>query len=111
MTVSATAEPFWTRVRAALGALSPVRSERPGIFPWPGCTAAAKDARVKVTRGAALVAEKVIPPGGLEAIVLPWGAGQSFAIGQADGLWLLVGGRRNGFHRTSDRESTFPSAW
>jgi diguanylate cyclase (GGDEF)-like protein len=28
MTVSATAEPFWTRVRAALGALSPVRSER-----------------------------------------------------------------------------------
>ncbi|HEX6912779.1 MAG TPA: hypothetical protein VF142_20395, partial [Longimicrobium sp.] len=36
---------------------------------------------------------------------------QSFAIGQADGLWLLVGGRRNGFHRTSDRESTFPSAW
>lgn len=36
---------------------------------------------------------------------------QSFAMGQADGLWLLVGGRRNGFHRTSDRESTFPSAW
>lgn len=36
---------------------------------------------------------------------------QSFAIGRADGLWLLVGGRRNGFHRTSDRESTFPSAW
>jgi hypothetical protein len=36
---------------------------------------------------------------------------QSFAIGRTDGLWLLVGGRRNGFHRTSDRESTFPSAW
>jgi hypothetical protein len=36
---------------------------------------------------------------------------QSFAIGRADSLWLLVGGRRNGFHRTSDRESTFPSAW
>jgi hypothetical protein len=36
---------------------------------------------------------------------------QSFAIGRVDGLWLLVGGRRNGFHRTSDRESTFPSAW
>lgn len=28
MTVSATAEPFWTRVRIALGALRPVRAER-----------------------------------------------------------------------------------
>lgn len=28
MTVSATAEPFWTRVRAALGALSPARAKR-----------------------------------------------------------------------------------
>jgi hypothetical protein len=36
---------------------------------------------------------------------------QSLAIAEHDGLWLLVGGRRNGFHRTSDNESTFPSAW
>lgn len=36
---------------------------------------------------------------------------QSLAIAEHGGLWLLVGGRRNGFHRTSDRESTFPSAW
>ncbi|HEU4562447.1 MAG TPA: hypothetical protein VFS20_31745 [Longimicrobium sp.] len=36
---------------------------------------------------------------------------QSLAWGEHDGLWLLVGGRRNGFHRTSNNESTFPSAW
>lgn len=36
---------------------------------------------------------------------------QSLAVGEHEGLWLLVGGRRNGFHRTSDNESTFPSAW
>ncbi|HVH13351.1 MAG TPA: hypothetical protein VM759_09880 [Longimicrobium sp.] len=36
---------------------------------------------------------------------------QSLAIGEHEGQWLLVGGRRNGFHRTSDNESTFPSAW
>ena len=36
---------------------------------------------------------------------------QSFALGTWNGRWLLVGGRRNGFHRTSDAESTFPSRW
>lgn len=47
-----------------------------------------------------------------EAAVQPGApALQSFAIGRTGDLWLLVGGRRNGFHRTSDRESTFPSAW
>ncbi|HEX2092194.1 MAG TPA: hypothetical protein VHG28_07310, partial [Longimicrobiaceae bacterium] len=36
---------------------------------------------------------------------------QSFALAEADSLWLLVGGRRNGFHLTSSRQSTFPSQW
>lgn len=36
---------------------------------------------------------------------------QSFSLGQHDGVWLLIGGRRNGFHRTSARESTFPSRY
>ncbi|MDF1697291.1 MAG: hypothetical protein P1U56_15720 [Saprospiraceae bacterium] len=34
---------------------------------------------------------------------------QSFTFGQADGKWLMVGGRTNGFHRTSTPESTFPT--
>ncbi|MDB4947918.1 MAG: hypothetical protein JWM27_567 [Gemmatimonadetes bacterium] len=34
---------------------------------------------------------------------------QSFTFAQSGGRWLLIGGRRNGFHRTSDRERTFPS--
>src|SRR5262245_19529539 len=34
---------------------------------------------------------------------------QSFAFAEKAGLWLLVGGRTNGFHRTSSHESTFPS--
>ncbi|MDB4947921.1 MAG: hypothetical protein JWM27_570 [Gemmatimonadetes bacterium] len=34
---------------------------------------------------------------------------QSFAFAESGGRWLLIGGRRNGFHRTSDRERTFPS--
>jgi hypothetical protein len=33
----------------------------------------------------------------------------SFAIATHDGKWLLIGGRTNGFHRTSEAESTFPS--
>ena len=33
----------------------------------------------------------------------------SFAFAVHDGKWLLVGGRTNGFHRTSTLESTFPS--
>jgi hypothetical protein len=36
---------------------------------------------------------------------------QAFSLGESTGLWLIVGGRRNGFHRTSDRESTFPSSF
>lgn len=35
---------------------------------------------------------------------------QSFAIGRTGTDWVLIGGRRNGFHRTSTRESTFPTA-
>ncbi|HET7228920.1 MAG TPA: hypothetical protein VFJ16_02925 [Longimicrobium sp.] len=34
---------------------------------------------------------------------------QSFAMGRLGGDWVLIGGRRNGFHRTSTRESTFPT--
>src|SRR5258708_1836829 len=34
---------------------------------------------------------------------------QSFSLGQHAGVWLVIGGRRNGFHRTSAKESTFPS--
>lgn len=34
---------------------------------------------------------------------------QSFGFGQSGGQWLLVGGRTNGFHGTSDNESTFPT--
>lgn len=36
---------------------------------------------------------------------------QSFALGTSNGLWLVMGGRRNGFHRTSSSESTFPSTF
>jgi hypothetical protein len=35
---------------------------------------------------------------------------QSFAYGTFSNLWLLIGGRTNGFHRTSTREATFPTA-
>jgi hypothetical protein len=35
---------------------------------------------------------------------------QSFAIATDQGKWLLIGGRTNGFHRTSTREATFPIA-
>lgn len=34
---------------------------------------------------------------------------QSFVFGQRGSLWLMVGGRTNGFHGTSDNESTFPT--
>jgi hypothetical protein len=34
----------------------------------------------------------------------------SFAVATDGGRWLLVGGRTNGFHRTSTREATFPTA-
>lgn len=34
----------------------------------------------------------------------------SFAMGRIGDDWVLIGGRRNGFHRTSTRESTFPTA-
>ncbi|HEU4454980.1 MAG TPA: hypothetical protein VFR81_18090 [Longimicrobium sp.] len=34
----------------------------------------------------------------------------SFAMGRSGNDWVLIGGRRNGFHRTSTRESTFPTA-
>ena len=44
-----------------------------------------QDAHIKVTRGATLVAEKTIAPGGLDAILLPWVAGQSFAV--TEGTW------------------------
>lgn len=47
-------------------------------------------ATVHVTRGGATVADATIPPGGLEAIVLPWIEGQSFAIGQGSWTSLLV---------------------
>ena len=33
----------------------------------------------------------------------------SFTFGQSEGKWLMVGGRTNGFHRTSTPESTFPT--
>ncbi len=36
---------------------------------------------------------------------------QSFVFGQANGLWLMTGGRTNGFHGTSDNESTFPTKY
>lgn len=49
-----------------------------------------QDARVKVTRGAATVTEATIPAGGLQAIVLPWVNGQSFAIGQGSWNSLVV---------------------
>lgn len=35
---------------------------------------------------------------------------QSFAYAVDGARWLLVGGRTNGFHRTSTREATFPTA-
>jgi hypothetical protein len=35
---------------------------------------------------------------------------QSFALGRTGTDWVLMGGRRNGFHRTSTAESTFPTA-
>lgn len=35
---------------------------------------------------------------------------QSFAYAVDGSRWLLVGGRTNGFHRTSTREATFPTA-
>ena len=34
---------------------------------------------------------------------------QSYAFAQHEGKWLMVGGRTNGFHRTSTLESTFPT--
>ncbi|AXY74204.1 hypothetical protein D3H65_09560 [Paraflavitalea soli] len=36
---------------------------------------------------------------------------QSFAWGQYQGKILIVGGRTNGFHRTSDKERTFPTQY
>src|SRR4051812_29421631 len=33
---------------------------------------------------------------------------QSFSFAQAGGKWLFVGGRTNGFHRTSTSSRTFP---
>jgi hypothetical protein len=36
---------------------------------------------------------------------------QAFAFAEHQGKWLLVGGRTNGFHRTSDQESRFPSKY
>ncbi|RPD38280.1 hypothetical protein [Chitinophaga barathri] len=36
---------------------------------------------------------------------------QSFCIATGNGLWLLVGGRTNGFHGTADSSSTFPTAF
>jgi hypothetical protein len=36
---------------------------------------------------------------------------QSFAFAQAGGKWLFVGGRTNGFHRTSTSSRTFPVAY
>lgn len=36
---------------------------------------------------------------------------QSFVFGQQGNLWLMVGGRTNGFHGTSDKESTFPTKY
>lgn len=47
-------------------------------------------ARVRITRGTATVIETTLAPGGIEAIVLPWVAGQSFAIGQGDWQSLMV---------------------
>jgi hypothetical protein len=35
---------------------------------------------------------------------------QSFAFAIDGDKWLLIGGRTNGFHRTSTREATFPTA-
>lgn len=35
---------------------------------------------------------------------------QSFTFATDGGRWLIIGGRTNGFHRTSTREATFPSA-
>lgn len=44
-----------------------------------------------------------------EAKCQPAPALHSFAVAVHDGKWLLIGGRTNGFHRTSNPESTFPS--
>jgi hypothetical protein len=48
--------------------------------------------------------------------VTPWDSSfavgvQSFAWAQYNGKLLLVGGRTNGFHRTSDKERTFPTRY
>ncbi|HVV86704.1 MAG TPA: IgGFc-binding protein [Kofleriaceae bacterium] len=50
-----------------------------------------EDAHVKVTRGGATVHETTIAPGALEAIVLPWVNGQSFAIPEGSWNSLMVG--------------------
>lgn len=49
-----------------------------------------QDAHVEVTRGATMIARVTVAPGGLETIVLPWVAGQSFAIGQGSWRSLVV---------------------
>jgi len=46
-----------------------------------------------------------------KATAQPAPALQSFAFGQSGGKWLLIGGRTNGFHRTSTQESTFPTKY
>ncbi|WP_276485608.1 hypothetical protein [Paraflavitalea pollutisoli] len=48
--------------------------------------------------------------------VKPWDSSfaigvQSFAWASYEGKLLIVGGRTNGFHRTSDKERTFPSQY
>lgn len=49
-----------------------------------------QDAHVRFSRAGTQIAETTLPPGGLEAIVLPWVDGQSFAIGQGDWRSLVV---------------------
>ena len=58
------------------------------------------DAHIRITRGAAMVAQATVAPGGLEAIALPWVLGQSFAIGQGSWQSLLVAD--GAYHLVSD---------
>jgi len=69
---------------------------------------------VQAEKATPLAAVQVQPPFLLEVKQsttkkLPLGL-HSFAFGEADGKWLFVGGRTNGYHGTAGTSSTFPSA-
>lgn len=80
-----------------------------------------KTSRLLCLSLAALFAAASLPPAGAASVPFklsvqpaqkqPAPALQSFAFAEKDGKWLIVGGRTNGFHRTSTPESTFPSRY